>query len=262
MMKVTVLITSYNDPRIERTLQSLKEQDRQPDEIFIADGGTKWDISSLAGRYNARLEVLEGNVVETRQKAVNMINSDIITFIDTDEVAPKEWLGKIIEPIIKGNADFTGGPAMHYQPKSGPERYVNELEDFIYKYQVPKNIAFLPMGNSAWKTEIFKAIGGFDLDISGGSEDYDVNIRAISKGFRGLYIPEAWVYHDHSDLNSYTKLIKKRYSYLRATAKTYLKNKTLTTRIKTRTEGKIHHPFHIVESMLKPIALIDAIIRE
>ncbi len=261
-MKITVLITSYNDRRIERTLESINKQTRKPDEIMIADGGTKWDIESIADKYGARLETLPGNVVETRQKAINLIDSEIIVFIDTDEIAPEEWLERLTAPIINGIADFTGGPTRHFETKNGAENYVNELEDFIYKYQVPVNIAFLPMGNSAWKKEIFKVIGGFDLNIAGGSEDYDVNLRALSKGYKGKFVEDAWVYHDHSDINSYRKLIKKRYSYLRATAKTYIKNKNLTRRIRTKTEGKVNHPFHYIESALKPIALIDALIRK
>ena len=261
-MNVTVLITSFNDRRIEKTLESLRNQTKKPDEILIADGGTEWDIKSIAEKYGARLEILPGNVVETRQKALNIINSDIIAFIDTDEIAPETWLEKITAPILDGKADFTGGPTKHYEPKTGAEEYVNELEDFIYKYQVPNNIGFLPMGNSAWKKKIFDDIGGFDLNISGGSEDYDVNLRALSKGYKGKFVEDAWVYHDHSDINSYIKLIKKRYSYLRATAKTYIKNKSLTKRIRTKTGGRIKHPFHYIEGVMKPIALIDALIRK
>jgi glycosyltransferase involved in cell wall biosynthesis len=261
-MNVTILITSFNDRRIEKTLESLRNQTKKPDEILIADGGTEWDIKSIAEKYGARLEILPGNVVETRQKALNIINSDIIAFIDTDEIAPETWLEKITAPILDGKADFTGGPTKHYEPKTGAEEYVNELEDFIYKYQVPNNIGFLPMGNSAWKKKIFDDIRGFDLNISGGSEDYDVNLRALSKGYKGKFVEDAWVYHDHSDINSYRKLIKKRYSYLRATAKTYIKNKSLTKRIRTKTGGRIKHPFHYIEDVMKPIALIDALIRK
>lgn len=261
-MKVTVLITSYNDRRIINTLESLIKQTRKPDEIFVADGGTKWDIKSLCEQYNARFELIPGNVVQTRNKAIKMINSDIVAFIDTDEVASTDWLKLLTEPIENGSADFTGGPAKHLQPRSRAEDYVNKLEDYIYNVMVPRNIMYLPMGNSAWKKEIFDKLGGFDENIWGGSEDYDINMRAIEAGYRGIYISEAYVIHDHSDINSYGKLLKKRYSYLRATAKTYIKNGKLMQRSREGFAAKIDHPFYIVETMLKPIALLDAIIRK
>jgi len=259
MSKVTVLITSFNDRRIEKTLQSLQTQKRRPDEIFIADGGTPWIIKNIDSKYY-RLEILKGNVVETRQQALKLISLDIVAFIDTDEIAPDYWLEELIKPIENNLADFAGGPTKHFEAKTGPEQYMNELEDHLYK-QVKNNIAFLPMGNSAWRTSVLKDIG-FDTNISGGSEDYDVNLRALNKGYRGMFVENAWVYHDHSDIDSYIKLIKKRYSYLRATAKTYIKNNYLSTRLKIKSEDKINHPFHYVEDILKPIALIDAMVRK
>lgn len=259
-MKVTVLITSLNDHRIEETLKSLKRQSRPPDEIFVADGGTKWDLESLCINYGARFEYVPGNVVQTRNKAIRMIDSDIIAFIDTDEIATDKWLELLVGPIERGEADFTGGPAHHNPPKSRAEEYVNKLEDYIYDVMVPRSIMYLPMGNSAWKKEIFQRIGGFDETISGGSEDYDVNMRALATGYIGKFIREASVLHDHSDIDSYGKLLKKRYSYLRATAKTYLKNGKLRERTRGGVAAKIDHPFYIIETLLKPIALLDAII--
>jgi len=259
--KVTVLITSFNDTRIRNTLESIRGQTMTPDEILVADGGTKWDISKVCSEFDARLEIIPGNVVETRSKAINIANGDIVAFIDTDEVAPAEWLQKLTEPVFSGVADFTGGPTRHKPPKSGPEDYMNKLEDMIYENLVPENIAYLPMGNSAWRKSIFQAIGGFDLNIYGGSEDYDINIRALKSGFRGKYVPEAYLYHDHSDISSYRALIKKRYSYLRATAKTYIKNRQLANRVTSSKGRRVDHPFYIIEALMKPVALIDAFLR-
>lgn len=261
MSTITVLITSFNDRRISSTLNSLIKQNRKPEEIFVADGGTKWDIEQVCKEYGARFELLPGNVVETRNQALNLIKSDIIAYIDTDEIASESWLDNLVKPIEESRADFTGGPAKHTNPKSGPERYVNEVEDYVYNYLVPQSIVYLPMGNSAWKREIFKKVGGFDLSIAGGAEDYDINLKATKTGYRGLFVKDAYVYHDHSEFDSYWKLTRKRYSYLRATAKTYIKNNALSYGVRSSRGGKIDHPFYLVETLLKPIALADAFLR-
>ncbi|MEM0141446.1 MAG: glycosyltransferase [Thermoplasmatales archaeon] len=261
MSSVTILITSYNDQRISRTLESLVKQTRRPEKTLVADGGTKWDILSVCQKYGAVLETLPGNVVETRNKALKLVDTDIVAFIDTDEIAPQEWLEKLIEPIEAGKADFSGGIVKHAVPKSKPEIYMNKIEDYVYNTLVPSSMAYLPMGNSAWKTEIFRKIGGFDERIAGGGEDYDVNLRALEAGYRGVLVAEAFLYHDHSDMDSYYKLLRKRYSYLRATAKTYLKNKSISYGIRSSTSGHIDDPFYPIETMLKPIALIDALVR-
>ncbi|MEM3206205.1 MAG: glycosyltransferase [Thermoplasmatales archaeon] len=261
MSSVTVLITSYNDYRISKTLDSLTKQTRKPEKILVADGGSSWDIRSVCNKYGAVLEVLPGNVVQTRNKALKLIETDIVAFIDTDEIAPEAWLEKLVEPIESGQADFTGGVAKHLEPKSKPEIYMNKIEDYVYNVLVPSSMAYLPMGNSAWRTDVLRSIGGFDERIFGGGEDYDVNIRAIKSGYRGILVPDAFLYHDHSDINSYSKLLRKRYSYLRATAKTYIKNGSISYGIKSSTSGHIDDPFYPIETMLKPIALIDALLR-
>jgi glycosyltransferase involved in cell wall biosynthesis len=257
---ITVIIASLNDTRISKTLESLSKQTLKPYEIIVADGGTTWNISEICSNYGARLENLPGNIVESRNKALALVKGELVAFIDTDEVAVPSWLEKLAEPIMNGTADFTGGPMLHYEPRYGPEKYVNMVEDFIYEYQVPSNIAFLPLGNSMWKRSIFQKLGGFDSSIP-YSEDYDINLRALDSGFRGKYVADAAVYHDHSEFNSYVKLTKKRYAYLRSAALVFIKNKALTMRMKSKSEGRVNHPFYIVEALLKPIALLDALIK-
>ena len=258
--RISIIIASLNDRRISNTLESLSKQTRKPFEIVVADGGTTWNIEEVCTSFNARLEHLPGNIVQSRNKALSLVKGDLVAFIDTDETAVPTWLEKLSDPILDGRADFSGGPMLHYAPKYGPEEYVNQIEDYIYEYQVPSNIAFLPLGNSMWRASIFQRLGGFDDSIP-YSEDYDLNIRALKAGFKGIYIKDASIYHDHSEFDSSFKLIRKRYAYLRSAARVFIKNKSLSMRMKSKSGGKVKHPFHIIETLLKPIALIDAYIR-
>ena len=259
-VSISVIIASLNDRRISSALDSISKQTLKPFEIIVADGGTDWNIAEVCARYGARLEHIPGNVVESRNGALSIATGDLIAFLDTDETATPTWLEELSKPIIHGSADFTGGPMLHHEAKCGPERYLNQIEDYIYEYQVPSNIAYLPLGNSMWKRSVLKKLGGFDVSIPYG-EDYDINIRALNSGFRGKYVKEAGIYHDHSEFDSYSKLLKKRYAYLRSAARVFIKNKALSMRMKSKSGGKVKHPFHIIETLLKPIALIDAYIR-
>lgn len=258
--KITVLISSYNDIRIKSALESLTKQTRQPDEIFVADAGSSPNIREICEKFNVKFVTLTGKAPETRSKAVKLINNDIIAILDTDEIALDDWLEKLTSPILEGEADFTGGPTKHFPPKSGPERYINELEDNIYQFQVPEDISYLPLGNSAWSRNLITKLGGFDPNIA-GSEDYDINIRAINAGFKGIFVSDAFVYHDHSDTDSYWELAKERYRYLFNAAFVFIKNKGLVNRLKSTKRIKVHHPFSVIEFLLKPIALMDAFIR-
>lgn len=260
-MQISVIVTSYNDLRIESTLSSITEQSLPPDEILVADGGSTQDIKSICARYGARFEVIPGNISQTRSAVIYRARGNILVFIDTDEVAPKEWLKSLVTPIMAEEADFTGGPTRHYSAHSQAELYVNLLEDEMYKSLVSQDIRYLPMGNSAWKREIFERIGTFNTGLL-GAEDYDINMRSVKAGFRGKFIPEAWVYHDHSDITTIGKLVRKRYKYLRETAKVYKMQTMFRNRLFMRQKRAIRHPFYVVEELLKPIAFIDAMIRD
>ena len=214
----------------------------------------------LGKKYGARVENLSGKIAETRNKALEIIDSDIVVFVDTDQVAPESWLETITAPIRSGICDFTGGPTKHYPPKSSPETYMDELEDYMYANLVSRDVRFLPMGNSAWNVKIFKKIGGFNSSLL-HSEDYDINFKAVEAGFRGCFIEDAWVYHDHSDISSYDILIRKRYRYLKSTVKVYRMHKFQRLKLPKLSGKHIKHPFVIIEMMMKFMVLIDSLIR-
>jgi glycosyltransferase involved in cell wall biosynthesis len=257
---ISVIVTSYNDHRIENTLKSLSLQTTKPQEILVADGGTRWDIKSICDRYNARLEIIRGNVPETRSVAIKLAIGDVIAFIDTDEIAPPEWLSILTKPILSGEADFTGGPTKHKPAKSQAELYVNMLEDNLYETLVKRDIRYLPMGNSAWSRKVFDQVGTFDATLV-GSEDYDINIRALRAHFTGKFVQDAWVYHDHSEINTARKLFKKRYRYLKTTALLYIEKEALVDRLSIGRRKMVKHPYAIIEAMLKPVAFMDAVLR-
>ena len=265
---IVVIITLLNDKRFERTIKSLLEQTIVPEKIIIADGGSTDGSFKLAKEYekkydNIKVLSLPGSITETRNKVLKKIKSDVIVFIDADEVAPKHWLKSLIGPIINGEADFTGGPTKPLsEAKSNVEKYVNDFDDWFYKNIVSNDITMLPMGNSAWSKKVFDAIGGFDEKLRWDSEDYDMNLRAVKAGFKGVLVPEAWAYHDQSHLNTKRKIIKRKYKYSVGATIAYLKNNILWKKATKATEASIifRHPYEWINLMIKPVALIHGII--
>ena len=263
-----VIITLLNDKRFERTIKSLLEQTPVPEKIIIADGGSTDGSFELAKEYekkynNIKVLFLPGSITETRNKMLKEITGDILIFIDADEVAPKHWLKSLIGPIINGEADFTGGPTEPLSAaKSNAEKYVNDFDDWFYKNIVSTDITMLPMGNSAWSKKVFDTVGGFDEKLRWDSEDYDMNLRAVKAGFKGVLVPEAWVYHDQGHLNTRQKIIKRKYKYSVGATMAYLKNNILWEKATKSTETSIrfHHPYEWIILLIKPVALIHGIV--
>ncbi|MBX8632629.1 MAG: glycosyltransferase family 2 protein [Thermoplasmata archaeon YP2-bin.285] len=262
-MTVCVQITVLNDEKILDTLKSLRLQTLKPDCIFVADGGSpEGYIERLKREFSdlpLRIMVIPGTPIITKNGSIDHISEDITAFLDSDEIAPPDWLRHLTEPIMGGEADFTGGPTRPVgEPSTEIEKYYNEIEKRIYEGDVEQDVTYMPLGNTAWRTSILKSLR-FDSTITfrGGAPDYDLEMRAVDAGYRGMFLREAWVYHNKSTRKGYLALAKHRYRYLVGAAVVMIKNRRLRRRIGEK-RRRIKMPFAYVESAMKPIALIHA----
>ena len=221
---VTVLLTHLDDERGLRALESLRASTLRPIDAVLADGGSR---PELLGRYQAlattlgfplKLLRVPGSVADSRELSWRSCQGDVIAFLDSDEVAPPDWLRTLTEPILARNADFAAGPTKPLTVRDAWERYHAGLEDWFYDEWVSRDVIYAPMGNTAWRRNVFEKLAGqdgyaFDRRLRKGGEDFDVNIRAVRAGFRGVYVPEAILLHDHARLKGMRKVLRKKYHY-------------------------------------------------
>lgn len=265
-MTICIEIIVLNDNRIFNALKSLREQSLKPDRILVADGGSKQEfLDRIRSDYSdlpIDIEVLTGSIVETRSKAMEYLKEDITVFMDSDEVAPENWLRDITEPLRHGDVKlaYTGGPTRPYkEPKTEIEVYLNLIEEHIYTNDLSKSLTYIPLGNTAWRTSILRELG-FDGRLKFEAEDNDIETRAYRKGYYGIFVRNAYLWHDKSvDTNLY-KTFRKRYRYLVGAATVFIKNGTFGQRSSER-RSVVNHKFALIEFMLKPIAFLHAIIR-
>ncbi len=266
-MGTSVIVTSFNDRRVNKTINSLLKQSLSPSRIILVDSSERSFYKKLIKKWgeNNKVKIVrtpEGaSVAEARNYAIDVVENNIICFLDTDEIAPEHWLKKLTFPIINGEADFTGGPTKNIGDY--PYRdYFEKKENYFYKYIVSNNPETIPMGNSGWKKEIFDKLGGFDPKLDASGEDWDINIRAIKKGFEGKFVEGAWVYHDQSSLDSAWKIMKKKYKYNVGGAMAQIKNDWVKERTGRKNKfplsKKLFHPLEIYELLIKPFALLTA----
>jgi GT2 family glycosyltransferase len=264
-MRTTVLITLLNDTRAVRAVESALAQGPQLTEIVVADGGSKPEnlmelVRRSEGEPRIRIVNAPGSVAESRNTALAGLKTDIVAFLDADEVAPPGWLATLTEPIRTGAAEFTGGPTKPLAAaRSNAERYINSGEERLYRDHVPNDLALLPMGNSAWRVDLLRAIGGFDSRLAWGGEDYDVNLRALKSGARGVFVPNAFVFHDQSHLDGFGKVLRRKRRYYFGAATAYIKNDVLRGRSTSAAKRfQVHHPIDLLDVVLKPWALVKA----
>jgi cellulose synthase/poly-beta-1,6-N-acetylglucosamine synthase-like glycosyltransferase len=217
--RVTVIVTVLKDPRVAETLESLLMQRRLPDEILVDDGGITDVVRRITERFHARDArvrhlLAPGNIPESRNTAIGAATGDFLAFLDADEVAPPGWLEELLRPFEDAGVGFTGGPtpgrpgtvrtvgARYY------DAYLRRFYDTVARYRPHA----LPMGNSAWRKSALDQVGPLDTTLyrKAASEDQDIADRVLRAGFRGVYVPEAWVQHDFSDLTVFGLLRKQR----------------------------------------------------
>ncbi|MCI4346275.1 MAG: glycosyltransferase [Thermoplasmata archaeon] len=216
---VSVVVTVLNDPRVERTLRSLLEQRRPPTEILVDDGGGGEGVRRIAERLAAedpRVIHLDapGNIPESRNLALQKARGEFVAFLDADEVAPPGWLEALLAPFVDRSIGFTGGPtpALPGSARTIGARFYDGYLRRFYDVEARAHVHALPMGNSAWRAEVFDRVGLLDTSLyrKAASEDQEVALRALAAGYRGVYVPEAWVGHDFSDLSTRSLLRKQR----------------------------------------------------
>jgi GT2 family glycosyltransferase len=221
LLDVTVIVTVLDDPRLERALDSLRSQRRPPDAVLIADGGDSPAIAAICDRFRAadpRYVHLHapGTITESRNQAIRAIRTEFVAFLDTDEVAPPDWLGSLLAPLLADPAiGFTGGPtpALAGTAHNRAARYYDAYLGRFYEEVAPTKSAALPMGNSAWRKRLFDELGPLVAALpTNGAEDQDFENRAVKAGWRSAYVRSALVHHDYSELDFRT-LLRRQYHY-------------------------------------------------
>lgn len=115
--KVSLVFTVKNEEAaLPALLASLEEQERPPDEIVIADGGSTDRTLPLlrafaaAGRHVTLLEAPGANIAEGRNAAIRAATGDVIAVTDAGVSLPSYWLAELVRPLAdRPDVDMVSG---------------------------------------------------------------------------------------------------------------------------------------------------------
>jgi O-antigen biosynthesis protein len=219
-MSFTVVVCTRNRPELlDRCLASVSKLDYPDFEVLVVDNAPS-DARSLdvAQRWRARycLEPVPG-LSRARNRGVRVSRSELIAFIDDDEIPDALWLrglaaefddphvmavtGRIL-PLI---AETNGGPFLMAAGDfdRGLQKRTLDRETPCW-FEIANFGGIGDGGNMAFRRCAFEIWSGFDVrlgrgTIISGSEEHRAFLSLVDRGYRVVYAPEAVVRHPSAE---------------------------------------------------------------
>ena len=268
---VSVIIPSYNYARfLPQALQSVLTQSYPHTEIIVVDDGSTDDTSKILVNYGERIKVLRkpnGGLPAARNSGVEISTGDYLAFIDADDL----WLPQKLEKqiaLFQQNADV----ALVHCGVQDVDQNGKPLSDHLdgMSGQVADEMLFfrraviLGGGSAAMVTRrAYDEVGGFDVGLTGHSEDWDFYFRVARRHAVG-FVPEILVQYRLHSSNMHHNIATMDRMMLRAYAKTFADPDPHLQRLRRRAYGQLHmmlagsyfrngQPYHFARHALKSL---------
>jgi GT2 family glycosyltransferase len=154
-------------------------------------------------------------VSDARNLAAAAAEGDVLIFLDSDCLLPKDYLNKVDHGLTRDGWDAFGGP------DAAPSDFSHLQKAINYSMTSPlttggirggkqSTSTYYPRGfNMGMKAMVFKAVKGYDTAFKCG-EDVELSIRIKEAGYKVGLIPEAVVWHKRrSNLGQFYKQVRR-----------------------------------------------------
>lgn len=153
MKSVSVIIPVYNSEKcIAKCIKSVVQQDHRADEIIVVNDGSVDTTLSIVKKFEVRVISKKRNtgVGDARDLGAKAARSDILAFIDSDCVAPRDWLKAALEEFEK-DSELGGLGGFYFCPLEGGSlgAKIAKLEN-DYDYYVNDTTDIFPQGGNSF----------------------------------------------------------------------------------------------------------------
>jgi len=220
---ISVIVPSYNSSAcIRQCLQSLLSQEcKFPFEIILVDSSDDGTDQIVKDEFPSVrvLHLSERKFVGiARNIGVDHAKGDIILFLDTDCVAPSNWIDGMYRAFERTGADGVGGALKNGTPLSitGTASYYLEFFRFFPKRDStndidPERTLFLIGANCGFRKEVFQTLRYYEpnYDNTKVGEDFYFCWLLAQQNKKLIFVPSISVVH----LNKTGLLKLFRYQY-------------------------------------------------
>jgi glycosyltransferase involved in cell wall biosynthesis len=222
---VSIGVASYNNKKyIIETLESIAQQEYSNIEIIIADDGSTDDsvsiINEWIGRKNNAFQViflpfkLNRGITKTLNSILNNVSVDskYLIIIGSDDVMKSDRIVKQVElfrfaepsaACVLSDMEMINEKSeifvdSYFEYIGVTKKSIEEILSLSIERQIETCIRgnFFPAPSMIYKTDVIKKLGGWDEDLY--FEDWDMNLRLISHGYKFVLTDEKLVQYRRS----------------------------------------------------------------
>lgn len=225
---ISVIIPCYNQEQfIQKTVQAILDQSDPADEIIIVDDGSQDSsiplLKTLPNNAFDRLRMIQHpqnrGLAEARNTGWQAANSEVVLYIDSDAYADKN-LVKVLRQAYQSQA-APGLPPLAGIGGRGIEQNIQSIYDRWRALYATQSFGLQPHPKvrylfglcMSYKRHLLQETGGFDPAFRNAAEDVFIGHRLRRMGYRLQYIPEAIVYHQHTDDEAKLKRVQYGWYY-------------------------------------------------
>ena len=199
LASVSVVVPAFNEEsQIASCLESILESHYAVVEIIVVDDNSTDKTVEVASKYPVRIirRGSRGERCVARNDGIQAAQGEIVAFVDADCTVDPDWLEILISDFTGERIVGVGGVVLTKE-----SALVAKYRSFIQKEPYsesnkPVEASCLPGGNSCYRSEVLKDIGGFDPAFF-RLECLDLGLRLRAKGYSLVGDPRAVVWHTH-----------------------------------------------------------------
>lgn len=203
----SIIVPVYNRPdELRELVYSLTQQTFTDFELVVVEDGSTLTALSVVDTYRDQLSIVyhvqeNAGPAIARNTGMALAAGTWFLFIDSDCIAPEDWLEQIAVALEEREVDAFGGPDLAAPDFSLMQQAISFAMTSFFttggirggKRQIDQ---FHPRSfNMGIRREIFTDLGGFPVTRMHPGEDMVFTLEIIRRGYRTAFFPATGVYH-------------------------------------------------------------------
>jgi len=201
-MRVSIVTPSFNQSKyLERTIQSVLNQDYVDIEYIIIDGGSEDGSLEIIQQYQDQIAYWISEPDKGQTDAINKgfakASGDILAWINSDDTLEPGAVSRAVQILVENPG--VGMVYGHGFFINGEDQKIGEFPSAQTDYRkLRRGYVHICQQAAFWRASLWKKIGPLDDSIY-FAMDYDLWLR-LAKEASLLYVPEHWAnFRLHND---------------------------------------------------------------